>query len=112
MKVVLSLAVLFSCFVATAQSYGTPLKQSGKNRELKMSPQAHIVYVKTKILPSENAAPGVYKLRQDQMPCLVPDTKDIAPIPNMAGKVSIPFRGNIPNGIQPFFHYNYNATRK
>lgn len=41
--------------------------------------------------------PGVYALPQDNMPCLVPDTKEIAAIPNAWGKLSVPFISNIPN---------------
>ena len=47
---------------------------------------------------------GVYRLLQDGMPCIVPDTKDIVAIPNaFKGKVSVPFAGNrqrIPNTIE------------
>lgn len=52
----------------------------------------------------QNAKPGVHCLLQDGMPCLVPDTKDIAAIPNAwKGKIIIPFTGNfprIPNPVQ------------
>ena len=41
--------------------------------------------------------PGVYALPQDNMPCVVPNTKDIAQIPNVMGlKSSVAF-GQIPN---------------
>jgi len=52
----------------------------------------------------KNAKPGVHRLPQDGMPCIVPDTKDIAAIPNtFNGTVGVPFTGNrprIPNGNQ------------
>jgi hypothetical protein len=41
--------------------------------------------------------PGVYALPQDNMPCIVPDTKDIAAIPNAWLRPSVPFRSAIPN---------------
>ncbi|MDB5206902.1 MAG: hypothetical protein JWR72_1977 [Flavisolibacter sp.] len=52
----------------------------------------------------KGAKPGVSRLPQDGMPCIVPDTKDIVAIPNaFKGKVSVPFAGNpprIPNAIE------------
>src|SRR6188472_818227 len=46
--------------------------------------------------------PGIYRLRQDGMPCIVPDTKGIAPMPNaMNAPVTIPYSGNIPNPAVP-----------
>lgn len=58
--------------------------------------------------PIAPGKPGVYRLPQDGMPCIVPDTKEVAAIPNgFKGKASIPFTGNpprIPNPstTQPF----------
>ena len=51
----------------------------------------------------QNPKPGVHRLPQDGMPCIVPDTKDIAAIPNAAPRVEVPFRSRIPNGspLQP-----------
>ena len=44
---------------------------------------------------------GVYYLPQDNMPCLVPDTKNIAAIPNAWSNVQVPFKSMIPNmGLQ------------
>jgi hypothetical protein len=44
---------------------------------------------------------GIYYLTQDNMPCIVPDTKDIAAIPNAWPNVQIPFKTTIPNpGLQ------------
>ena len=49
----------------------------------------------------KKANPGVYYLPQDNMPCLVPDTKDIAAIPNAWPHVQVPFKSAIPNpGLQ------------
>jgi hypothetical protein len=41
--------------------------------------------------------PGVYNLPQDGMPCVVPDTEGIAPIPNASPKVTVPFESTMPN---------------
>ena len=46
----------------------------------------------------QNPKPGIYRLSQDGMPCLIPDTKDIAAIPNAVPRVEVPFRSRIPNG--------------
>lgn len=51
-------------------------------------------------LLSKNAAPGVYALPLDRMPCLVPDTKDIAVIPNAGLQYKQPVIGRIPNKIK------------
>lgn len=38
----------------------------------------------------------------DNMPCIVPNTKDIAAMPNAwKGKVRVPFRSQMPNPAQP-----------
>ena len=40
--------------------------------------------------------PGIYALRQDNMPCKVPDTNGLVQIPNGA-PVTLPFKSNMPN---------------
>lgn len=46
--------------------------------------------------------PGIYHLPQDNMVCIVPDTKDISPIPNcFNGSVTVPYRSKIPNPAIP-----------
>lgn len=45
--------------------------------------------------------PGIYLLAQDNMPCIVPNTKNIAKVPNLwRGKVG-PYRAKIPNPLNP-----------
>lgn len=45
--------------------------------------------------------PGIYYLPQDNMPCIVPGTKDLAAIPNAWPRAQIPFNSTIPNpGLQ------------
>ncbi len=47
-------------------------------------------------------SPGVYSLRQDNMPCIVPDTKDVTEIPNLwRAAAGLPFKATIPNPAQP-----------
>jgi hypothetical protein len=48
-------------------------------------------------LPQKFPLPGVYNLPQDNMPCIVPDTKEIAAIPNVLTNKEIPFISKIPN---------------
>lgn len=43
--------------------------------------------------------PGIYALKQDNMPCVVPETKAIAAIPNES-VVSLPFNTTMPNLAQ------------
>jgi len=45
--------------------------------------------------------PGVYTLPQDGMPCIVPNTKDIAAMPNAFPQKQLPKLGQIPN-VTPF----------
>ena len=55
--------------------------------------------------PYPKKQPGVYRLPQDGMPCIVPDTKDVASIPNVwKGTIRTPYKGRkptIPNPSQP-----------
>ena len=57
------------------------------------------------IYPYVNKKPGVYRLPKDGMPCIVPDTKDIASIPNAwKGSIRVPYKGKkpvIPNPSKP-----------
>jgi hypothetical protein len=59
-------------------------------------PKAYLVHPK----------PGIHRLPQDNMPCIVPDPGASVAIPNVwAGKTKVPFRGNaprIPNPAKPF----------
>lgn len=52
-----------------------------------------------------NKKPGVYRLRQDGMPCIVPDTKDLAVMPNVfKGEIKVPYVAKpprIPNAAIP-----------
>ena len=53
------------------------------------------------IVIGKKATSGIYYLPQDTMPCLVPDTKDLAAIPNAWLNVQVPFKSFMPNpGLQ------------
>ena len=45
-------------------------------------------------------APGIYRLSPDHMPCLVPDTRSIAPIPNFRTGNSMALK-NAPGILSP-----------
>lgn len=47
--------------------------------------------------PGETGKPGVYALKQDGMPCIVPNTKDIAAIPNAFANKQLSKLAQIPN---------------
>ncbi|HEV7333207.1 MAG TPA: hypothetical protein VGN63_19385 [Flavisolibacter sp.] len=53
-----------------------------------------------------NPKPGIHRLPQDNMPCIVPDMNATVAIPNTwKGEKSVPFRGTqprIPNRAKPF----------
>jgi len=56
----------------------------------------------------KNPTPGVYRMPQDGMPCVVPDTKEIAAMPNAwKGKLGMPYQGRIPNPAVPRKSYYY-----
>jgi hypothetical protein len=48
---------------------------------------------------SPRPAPGVHRLPQDGMPCVVPVTENIALIPNASPVVRLPFRSKMPNAF-------------
>ncbi len=51
---------------------------------------------------------GIYNLSLDGMPCVVPDTNEIAAMPNVFPNVSVPFKTTIPNAtpVQPLLDPN------
>jgi hypothetical protein len=47
-------------------------------------------------------APGIYRLPIDRMPCIVPDTKELAVIPNAwKAPITLPYSATIPNPALP-----------
>ena len=96
MKQLLIIAFIFSCFTALAQ---TKPRSFRLNAPIVMSRDSlgNLSYSRGFKAP----APGIYQLRQDRMPCIIPDTREIAPIPNAWKAVTMPFSGNIPNPAVP-----------
>lgn len=110
MKGLLLPVILFSGITAYAQSGGDPLKQRMDEmrkkyggRNLVVSPAHPLIKdslpARRSLLPGYPATPGVHALPLDNMPCVVPDTKGIATLPNAFQKPLIPFRSSIPNAI-------------
>jgi len=59
-----------------------------------------------------NKRGNIVFLPQDHMPCVVPDTNEIAPMPNAWSGVTTPFRSQyhpIPNPALPPQSFRYNA---
>lgn len=91
--------LLFMLFIATgataaAQLSDTDLKKIfEKNKRLLQKPN-----IQTPTLQlNRNDKAGVLSLRQDNMPCFVPDTRAIAAIPNAMPQLQIPAIAAIPN---------------
>jgi hypothetical protein len=112
----LLLLLIITCLVsvtANAQTESIDLKKFRENAHYRETLRQRS---KTKAFPSDstilflnrsvfsgNLKPDVHRLPQDGMPCVVPDTKDIAAIPNVfKRKLSIPFTGNPPRIPNPY----------
>jgi hypothetical protein len=85
-------------FLVSAQEK-TPHKNKVPQR------QNNVLFSNPNAYPFIKNVPGTYKLRQDNMPCIVPDTKDIAAIPNAWSSTVSLYRGNMPNGGRPRIRY-------
>lgn len=90
--------LLFCATAATASAQRTNAeleKLFEKNKTLlqKVTIQAPMLHPGS----SKSYTAGVYPLPQDQMPCVVPDTKAIVAIPNALPTLSIPEIAAIPN---------------
>ncbi|MBC7863496.1 MAG: hypothetical protein IAF38_11005 [Bacteroidia bacterium] len=109
------LPVIISCFATTAAQAQTDLTDLQKLNEnprylqwfrdkVTVDPTKKDSFVNLQYgqLFLKGAKPGVHRLPQDGMPCIVPDTKDIVAIPNLfKGKVSVPFVGSQPHIPNP-----------
>ena len=102
----LLLSGLYISFVSNAQDKpeGSPkLKNFRFERPLRVIVPKDSALLN--IYPYANKKPGVYRLPKDGMPCIVPDTKDIAAIPNgWKGTLRVPYKGRkpiIPNPSKP-----------
>ncbi|HEY1022352.1 MAG TPA: hypothetical protein VGE06_08555 [Flavisolibacter sp.] len=70
--------------------------------------------VKSPTLPSYlvNPKPGIHRLPQDNMPCIVPDMNATVAIPNTwKGEKKIPFRGAQPQIPNPKKRFNFSPSR-
>ena len=111
MKLPLLTALLIIGFSASSQTFEVDvpkvMKQSDilklfKNNTSPQKIQKDSLMEKFRVsVTGKKANPGIYYLPQDNMPCLVPDTKDIAAIPNAWPQAQVPFKSAIPNpGLQ------------
>ena len=112
MKPLLTFACLLCSVMAVAQNhnYDSVLRKMIEGNGLHLNNGTVVLTLAppvNKVAPTERDAngrllPGVHRLPQDGMPCVVPDTKDIAAIPNFYnGKVSVPYAGNTPHIPNP-----------
>jgi hypothetical protein len=107
MKLLLIAASIFFGLGALAQSENSNLPKLLKEYQLRKQFNSRVqferpiykdsIIKKLKDFYSMKQKPGVHYLPQDNMPCLVPDTNDIAAIPNAWPNTRIPFQSNIPN---------------
>jgi hypothetical protein len=105
----LSLLIAFCGFIVTAyaqQSDEALRKVTGKDKHDYFQNLLKRDSIKKDLVVfnfSSTPSPGIYRLPQDNMPCIVPDTKDITAMPNLWPSVTIPFKGGkMPNpAIRP-----------
>jgi len=108
MKLLLLAAFVVLFMSASSQTFKTDIPKLMKEPELRKRFNNRVQFQRPiykdslikdlkSFLSSEKRGPGVYFLPQDNMPCLVPDTKDIAMIPNGWPSVQVPFKSAIPN---------------
>ena len=102
----MKLLLLFSAFALSSVA-GAQENDDPKNRWIKRPLRVIEPKDSTSLnfFPYVKKSPGVYRLPQDGMPCVVPDTKDVAGIPNAwKGTIRTPYKGRkptIPNPSQP-----------
>ncbi|HVG40246.1 MAG TPA: hypothetical protein VM888_01445 [Chitinophagaceae bacterium] len=104
MKFLFILAFLF--LISTAKA------QTKKPQPDKVPQQNDALFLNPNFYPYIKKAPGTYKLRQDNMPCIVPDTKEIAAVPNAWSQTIPLYKGSMPNGGRPNVRIQYNAFKK
>jgi hypothetical protein len=100
MKSLLFIAVIigYSSTGAAQESVTKGLKEKGKLQQfpgVKPTSERNL-----QAMQPNKLSPGIYKLPQDNMTCIVPDTKDVVAMPNAASQVKIFFKTNIPNGYK------------
>ena len=78
------------------------LKSTKEIQKILTNENLHLNRLSTKVsspLYLVNPEPGIHTLPLDGMPCIVPDTKDIAAIPNAMSNSLIPFKNTMPNAV-------------
>jgi hypothetical protein len=84
--------------VITTQELLKRYRQAVQEQALNRAPVSDSTVLRLLPLYRTHTQPGVYRLR-DGMPCIVPDTKDIAAIPNAwPAPRQLPYPATIPNG--------------
>ena len=101
MKLLIPIFFIAVCFQGAAQDKGTQKpKIPGYMSKTKPFQYQDLLLRNDTInypqLSRGKMKPGVYALRQDNMPCKVPDTNGLVQIPNGA-PVTLPFKSNMPN---------------
>lgn len=100
MKQLLIIALIFSSYSVMAQNTPFHYKYRMGEPVIVLSDSLKKWSVSSNKL--RTPAPGIYQLPIDRMPCIVPDTRSIAPIPNIwKSPMVIPYKGNIPNPALP-----------
>jgi hypothetical protein len=108
MKLLLLAAFAVFSISASSQTFKTDVQKLMKESELGKRFNSRLQFQRPiykdslikdlkSFLSSEKRGPGVYFLPQDNMPCLIPDTRDIAMMPNAWPSVQVPFKSAIPN---------------
>lgn len=90
--------------VVTTQELLKKYRQAAQQQALNRTPVKDSTILQLLPLYGAQVQPGIYRLR-DGMPCIVPDTKDIAAIPNAwPAPQKLPYPATIPNsgkGLYP-----------
>lgn len=98
MKVLLLLLCVGIAVSATAQLTDGELKKITERNQHLLQKAQFTKPITPRVL-SVNAPGNIVLLKQDQMPCVVPDLKAIVPIPNALTELSIPAIAAIPNPV-------------
>jgi len=100
MKWLLLLSTFFVSSLASAQEFKPDIdKIIGKSRFRDLLKRELAENNNMILHPGRQLRPGVYPLAQDQMPCIVPDTKELAIMPNAGLDLPEVNAGKIPNAI-------------
>ena len=73
-------------------------KSAAKNFQLNKNTNQPKVYpmFKAPYIVEAKREPGIYALPRDNMPCIVPDVNNIAPMPNALSYFQVPKAGRMP----------------